>query len=79
MDWHPEHGDRRSEIRFTGTGLRGHQLCSALDHAVLTTSEMARGEQAWARLADPFTAWLGPAPPHGAHPADIPPPPTAEG
>ena len=79
IDWHPEYGDRRSEIRFTGTGLRGHELCSALDHAVLTTPEMACGEQAWARLADPFTAWLGPAPPHAAHPAGKPLQPTGEG
>jgi G3E family GTPase len=61
LDWHPEHGDRRSEIRFTGTDLLDQQLCSALDEALLTRPEMAAGEHVWARLADPFTPWLGPA------------------
>ncbi|MEV5703626.1 GTP-binding protein [Actinoallomurus sp. NPDC052274] len=60
LDWHPEHGDRRSEIRFTGTDLLDRELCSVLDEAVLTGPEMAFGERAWARLADPFTPWLGP-------------------
>lgn len=61
LDWHPKHGDRRSEIRFTGTDLLDLELCSALDEALLTRPEMAAGEHVWARLADPFTPWLGPA------------------
>jgi G3E family GTPase len=61
LDWHPQHGDRRSEIRFTGTDLLDRELCCALDEALLTGPEMAPGEQAWARLPDPFSPWLGPA------------------
>lgn len=77
FDWHPEHGDRRSEIRFTGAGLLSHELCAALDRAVLTGPEMARGEQAWARLADPFSRWPAP-PPRDEHPADEPPRPVGD-
>jgi G3E family GTPase len=62
LDWHPEHSDRRTEIRFTGIDIAAAELCSALDEAVLTDTEMGAGEHAWARLPDPFTPWLGPAP-----------------
>lgn len=62
LDWHPRHGDRRTEIRFTGIGLAAAELRSALDEVVLTDTEMTAGEHHWARLPDPFTPWLGPAP-----------------
>jgi hypothetical protein len=60
--WHPEHGDRRTEIRFTGIDIATEELRSALDEAVLTNTEMTAGEHSWARLPDPFTPWLGPTP-----------------
>lgn len=62
LGWDPEHGDRRTEIRFTGINVAATELCSALDEAVLNDTEMAAGEHVWARLPDPFTPWLGPAP-----------------
>jgi G3E family GTPase len=61
LDWHPQHGDRRTEIRFTGIDIATAELSSALDEAVLTDTEMTAGEHAWARLPDPFTPWLDPA------------------
>lgn len=61
LDWHPQHGDRRTEIRFTGIDIATTELSSALDEAVLTDTEMTAGEPAWARLPDPFTPWLDPA------------------
>jgi G3E family GTPase len=61
LDWHPEHGDRRTEIRFTGIDITATELRLALDEAVLTDIEMTAGEHIWARLPDPFTPWLGPA------------------
>ncbi|HZE30120.1 MAG TPA: GTP-binding protein [Actinoallomurus sp.] len=60
LDWHPQHGDRRTEIRFTGIDIATTELRLALDEAVLTDTEMTTGEHVWARLPDPFTPWLGP-------------------
>lgn len=60
LEWDPDHGDRRSEVRFTGVDLDPAALRAHLDAAVLTDTEMAAGEPAWARLPDPFGPWLGP-------------------
>jgi hypothetical protein len=60
LDWQPGHGDRRSEIRFTGTDLLDLEPCSALDEALPTGSEMAAGDHVSARPADPFTPGSGP-------------------
>lgn len=39
-DWHPEHGDRRIEIRVTGIDIATTEPSSALDEVVLTDTEM---------------------------------------
>lgn len=52
--WHDYYGERRNEILFTGIHLDEQRVCSALDEALLTDSELSLGRDAWAVMPDPL-------------------------
>jgi G3E family GTPase len=53
-EWKEPFGDRRQAISFIGKGFDSAGLRSHLDRCLLTDSEMAGGEHAWATMTDPF-------------------------
>ncbi|AIF67969.1 cobalamin biosynthesis protein CobW [Terribacillus saccharophilus] len=50
-EWHPEYGDRKTQLVFIGTDLDQQAITKELDSCLLTESELA-GD--WSQLADPF-------------------------
>lgn len=52
--WHDYYGERRNEIVFTGIGLHGQGICSALDEALLSDAELSLGRDGWAAMPDPL-------------------------
>jgi G3E family GTPase len=55
--WDPVFGDRRQELVFIGLDMDEPALRQRLDACALTETELGAGEQAWARLPDPFPSW----------------------
>jgi len=55
LDWHDEHGDRRTELVFIGTDYDEAALRTALDDALVTDTEWNDGES----LTGPFPAEQG--------------------
>ncbi|PAE09382.1 cobalamin biosynthesis protein CobW [Terribacillus saccharophilus] len=51
QEWHPEYGDRKTQLVFIGTDLDQQAITEELDSCLLTESELA-GD--WSQLADPF-------------------------
>lgn len=51
QEWHPEYGDRKTQLVFIGTDLDQQAITKELDSCLLTESELA-GD--WSQLADPF-------------------------
>jgi G3E family GTPase len=52
LEWHDEHGDRRTELVFIGTDHEEPDLRTALDEALVTDEEWTTAGS----LADPFPA-----------------------
>jgi G3E family GTPase len=57
-NWEKPWGDRRQELVFIGQGMDRPALEAALEAALLTDAEIARGRRAWRALPDPFDAWV---------------------
>ncbi|GGK58076.1 CobW family GTP-binding protein [Haloarcula sebkhae] len=55
LDWHDEHGDRRTELVFIGTDYDEESLRTALDDALVTDEEWTDSES----LTGPFPAEQG--------------------
>ncbi|MDQ2073754.1 GTP-binding protein [Haloarcula sp. H-GB4] len=55
LDWHDEHGDRRTELVFIGTNYDENTLRTALDDALVTDEEWTENEA----LTGPFPAEQG--------------------
>ena len=55
--WQKPWGDRRQEIVLIGADMDRAALTQMLDACLLSDTEMAKGETAWAKLKDPFAAW----------------------
>lgn len=55
--WREGYGDRRQVLNFLGTDFDDRALCAELDRSLLDDQEMSGGEEAWARLPDPFPSW----------------------
>ena len=53
--WHEAHGDRRTSLVCIGQELDHAAVGAALDACLLTTEEMAAGEEGWLALQDPLT------------------------
>jgi len=51
------HGDRRQEIVFITQDADHEEMARQLEACLLTSEELARGPERWARLKDPFPAW----------------------
>jgi G3E family GTPase len=56
--WDEACGDRRQELVFIGQHIDFARLHAELDACLLSEAEMARGEDAWRALEDPFDVWL---------------------
>ncbi|MFD9334978.1 GTP-binding protein [Streptomyces sp. NPDC060028] len=52
--WHDYYGERRNEIVFTGIDLNEQRVRSALDEALLTDTELSRGQEYWTAAPDPL-------------------------
>lgn len=52
------YGDRRTELVIIGRDMDRAALTALFDAALLTDEEFAQGQQAWAKLEDPFPSWL---------------------
>jgi len=56
-DWHPEWGDRRTELVVIGQDMPEREMREALEVCVLADEEYAQGPAGWAKLRDPFPRW----------------------
>jgi G3E family GTPase len=55
--WHPQWGDRHSELVVIGQRMDAGALRARLNAALLTEAELAMGPDAWAGFEDPFPVW----------------------
>jgi len=55
--WKEPFGDRRQEFVVVCQGADRQEICRLFDECLLTDGEMAAGEDAWAKMADPFPSW----------------------
>lgn len=55
--WSADCGDCRQELVFIGQDVDFSRLHAELDACLLSDAEMAQGQDAWLRFADPFGAW----------------------
>ena len=53
--WDVQHGDRRTELVCIGRELDSEAANAQLEACLLTTEEMAAGEESWLALTDPFS------------------------
>ncbi|MDT8859302.1 GTP-binding protein [Alkalihalobacillus sp. MEB130] len=53
--WHPEFGDRMTELVLIGIDMDHEQISSSLDHCLLTDIEMASD---WTKLHDPLPQYI---------------------
>ncbi|GAB2699863.1 GTP-binding protein [Paenibacillus thermoaerophilus] len=53
-EWHPQWGDRRTELVFIGMDMDQEGLVRELDDCLLTEEEMRSD---WSRLPDPLPSW----------------------
>ncbi|HEY0280324.1 MAG TPA: GTP-binding protein [Solirubrobacterales bacterium] len=53
-----EDEERRQQLAFIGSGMDREAIVAALDACLLGDEELADGPSDWARLPDPFPAWL---------------------
>jgi G3E family GTPase len=56
--WEEPWGDRRQELVFIGQALDVEGMEATLDGCLLSLEEMGEGPEGWARLDDPFPAWI---------------------
>jgi G3E family GTPase len=56
--WQEGIGDARQELVFIGIEMDEDQVRNALDHALLTSAEMAAGPAHWKQLSDPLPEWF---------------------
>lgn len=56
--WREGIGDARQELVFIGIEMDEDQVRNALDHALLTSAEMAAGPAHWKQLSDPLPEWF---------------------
>ena len=66
--WEEPWGDRRQELVFIGQALDVDGMEGTLDGCLLSPEEMVEGPEGWARLDDPFPAWI---PEGDADPEDV--------
>ena len=50
--------ERRQQLAFIGSGMDREAIVAALDACLLGDEELAGGPSDWARMPDPFPAWL---------------------
>lgn len=55
--WEGPFGDMRQELVFIGQGLDQQAIIRDLDSCLLSAGEVAKGEDYWATLPDPFPDW----------------------
>ncbi|MET9448001.1 CobW family GTP-binding protein [Streptomyces cinerochromogenes] len=58
LDWHPEHGDRRTHLVFTSPALDRDGLARLLESCLLTDAEYAAGRDSWRKLPPAFDTLL---------------------
>ncbi|UFR03135.1 GTP-binding protein [Streptomyces sp. Go40/10] len=58
LDWHPEHGDRRTHLVFTSPALDRDGLTRLLESCLLTDAEYAAGRDSWRKLPPAFDTLL---------------------
>ncbi|GGS85455.1 CobW family GTP-binding protein [Streptomyces cinerochromogenes] len=58
VDWHPEHGDRRTHLVFTSPALDRDGLTRLLESCLLTDAEYAAGRDSWRKLPPAFDTLL---------------------
>lgn len=64
--WHPYYGDRAQRLTLIGPDLNAAEIGDALDACLLSDTELAGGESAWADLPDPLPPLPVPAAEDGA-------------
>lgn len=57
-EWSDKFGDRHSEVVFIGVNLDKDLLRKSLEDALMNDAEMEAGQEAWAKIEDPFFGTL---------------------
>ncbi|NOU52863.1 GTP-binding protein [Pseudoalteromonas sp. JBTF-M23] len=55
--WVEPFGDMRQELVFIGQGLDKQAIINRLNDCLLSSDELAQGQDSWAKLPDPFPEW----------------------